>query len=95
MGQKAAYKCNICDHAFEANSGGGFQFVEYRCVNCDAVKQIESNQRVSLDDYQPPTKEAVGTCDQCGGDLSDKLGPMCPQCKSRDVKMERVLAYYD
>lgn len=95
MGQKAIYKCNKCGNTFQSQEGGGFNFIEYRCINCDTIKAIVSNCRVSSGDYKPPTKKEIGVREKCGGELRDGLKPMCPKCKSRDIKQKEILLMYD
>ena len=96
MGQTAIYKCNKCKNEFQAHEGGGFCFIEFRCVNCDVVKLVKCNDRhAPPEKWMPPTKEEIGTCEQCGGELKNNLKPMCPKCKSRDVEEKEVLIYYD
>lgn len=95
MGQKAIYKCNKCNNEFKSQEGGGFSFIEYRCINCDTIKAVKGDRRVSSEDYKPPTKEKIGVCEKCGGELKDDLNPMCPKCKSRDVKVKEILLMYD
>jgi hypothetical protein len=60
MGHSGIYKCKDCGNEFEAREGGGFVFIEYRCVNCDKIKNVHSNRRVSSEDYKPPTKKEIG-----------------------------------
>jgi len=94
MGQEAIYKCNNCGNEFKSHEGGGFLFKEYRCVNCDTIKRIET--RSELDEpLHIPTKDELGACKRCGGELRDDIKPMCHKCKSRDVKEKNVLVLYD
>ena len=86
MGYQGPYICQACGNTFQSRAGGGFLFIEYRCVNCDAIKTVKSNRRVPSSEYTPPTAAEVGVCEQCGGELKSDLQPMCPACKSRDVK---------
>lgn len=96
MGQIAICKCKKCGNEFQANGGGGFLFIEFRCVNCDIVKLVKCNDRHVLPEkWKPPTKEETGPCKNYGGELKDNLKPMCPACKSRDVEEIEVLISYD
>lgn len=95
MGQKAIYKCNKCGNKFHSQEGGGFTFIEYRCISCDTIKAVKSNRGVSSGDHKPPTKKEIGTCSKCGGELQDNIRPMCPKCKSRDVRVKEILLMYD
>jgi DNA-directed RNA polymerase subunit RPC12/RpoP len=95
MGREAIYKCNECSNKFTSREGGGFFFIEYRCTDCDTIKAINANRRVSLKDYREPTKEEIGVCEECDGELRDDLRPMRPKCKSRDVSETKVSVYYD
>jgi len=90
IGQSGIYKCNKCGNKFESQEGGGFIFDEYRCVNCDEIKQV---RLISKNDRRPA--EPVGKCDACGGEVREDLQPMCQKCKSREVKIEKVTMYYD
>jgi ABC-type ATPase with predicted acetyltransferase domain len=95
MGHSGIYKCKDCGNEFKAQEGGGYAFIEYRCVNCDAIKDVFSNRGVSPEDYKPPTKKKIGVCEKCGGELRDDIRPMCPKCKSRNVKEQSIFMYYD
>lgn len=95
MGKKARYKCKKCGNEFESREGGGFNFIEYRCVNCDSIKSVKSERRISSRKYKLPTKEEIGVCEKCGGELKKDLKPMCPVCKSRDVEEKQILMRYD
>lgn len=94
MGTLAVYKCNNCGNQFEASKGGGFNFVEYRCVKCDYIKGVPSKNKGGKYYKKIPTK-LIGVCNKCGGELDNKLHPMCPKCKKRDVTEKEVLLYYD
>jgi ABC-type ATPase with predicted acetyltransferase domain len=95
MGQKAIYKCNKCSNQFKSQEGGGFFFAEYRCTECDSIKAVRTNRRVSPEKYRGPSIKEIGVCEKCGGELRDDLKPMCPKCKSRDVGEIKVLISYD
>ncbi len=95
MGQEAIYKCRNCDNEFKSREGGGFLFTEYRCVECDYIECVEVNNAVPLEKYKAPTKEQVGVCKKCGGELREDLKPMCPACRSRDVEEKEVEIFYD
>lgn len=99
MGYHGIYTCQDCKNEFEAREGGGIRFIEYRCVNCDVIKKIFSNQHVPIAKYVKPTAAQVGVCDKCGGELRDDIHPMCPACKSRNVKHDNsaahTIAFYD
>ncbi len=86
MGYKGSFICQDCKNEFESREGGGMMFLEYRCVACDTIKAVPSNRRLPYDQYVRPTAEQVGTCEQCSGELRSDLQPMCPSCKSRNVK---------
>ena len=70
-------------------------FIQYRCVNCDTIKGVKNNRTAFIKEYIEPTKEEIGLCDNCGGELRKDLKPMCQKCKSRDVKAIRDLLRYD
>ena len=95
MGTRGIYKCRKCGNEFESREGGGFLFIEYRCVKCDWIKSVKSNQMVRPENYKPPAKSQVGKCRKCGGELRDDIPPMCPKCKSRNVRMRKPDVYYD
>lgn len=95
MGKKAIYQCNKCKNEFRSQEGGGLTFIEYRCVDCDNIKRVKSERGVSPGKYKLPTKEEIGVCEKCGGELKKDLGPICPVCKSRDVEEKQVLERYD
>lgn len=95
MGHEAIYKCGKCGNEFKSQEGGGFLFVEYRCIECDSIKAVQANRTVSPEHYREPTIKEIGVCEKCGGELKEDLRPMCPKCKSRDVNETRVLMYYD
>lgn len=96
MGKEAIYKCKNCSNKFKAREGGGFKFFEYRCVDCDTIKTVETmDQRVPPDQFIPPAKEEIGVCKKCGGELKVDIRPMCPKCKSRDVEENQILTQYD
>lgn len=96
MGVEGIFKCNACAHEFHTRQGGGFHFLMYRCVECDRIKQVETmDQSCPPEEFIPPTKEEIGICESCGGNLRDDLNPMCPKCKSRDVEEERIDIIYD
>ena len=95
MGIEAIYKCRKCGKEFKSRGGGGFHFFEYRCVNCDTIKIVKSDRTVPPGEYKPPSKEKIGVCKKCGGELRDDLAPMCPACKSREVEVKEVLLEYD
>lgn len=65
MGHEAVYKCNKCGNEFKSHEGGGFFFAEYRCVECDSIKAVYTNRRVSPEHYREPTKEEIGICGKC------------------------------
>ncbi|MCF7887662.1 MAG: hypothetical protein K9L76_00130 [Candidatus Omnitrophica bacterium] len=97
MGQAGIYKCNNCGNKFEAREGGGFCFIEYRCVKCDTIKNISHSRCVPLKEYIPPSKEKIGVCKKCGGELREDIKPMCPKCRSRDTEIsgEGIEVNYD
>ncbi len=97
MGSRSTYRCLNCRNTFIARRGGGFCFIEYRCVNCDTIKSVKCmNRGVSLDEYwEPPNPEQIGVCPKCGGELRDDIGPMCPECKSRDIECLGTHLNYD
>lgn len=88
MGHLADYKCKKCGNIFESVAGGGFLFVEYRCVECDNIQGVMLKERNAK--YTPPKK-----CSKCGGELKFGLKPMCPKCKSRDVDIIKVKKSFD
>ena len=67
MGQEAIYKCKKCGNEFKANEGCGLLFCLYRCVDCDATKAGPIYK----------SKNNIGKCEECGGELKDNLMPMC------------------
>jgi ABC-type ATPase with predicted acetyltransferase domain len=95
MGHEAIYKCNKCSNELRSQEGGGFFFIEYRCIDCDTLKAVNAHRLVSVKDYREPAKEEIGVCEECGGELRDDLRPMCPKCKSRDVNETKVSVHYD
>lgn len=95
MGQIAIYKCKNCGNEFEASEGGGFTIIEHRCVDCDQIKAVASDQMVDPEKYKPPPKKKIGKCKKCGGKLKDDLRPMRQKCKSRDVEEREVRVLYD
>ena len=97
MGSISIYRCLNCGNKFTAHHGGGFYFIEYRCVGCDTIKVVKCNNRsVPCGEWIPPEPEEIGTCLECGEELSEDIGPMCQRCKSRNVKEdEDNIRYYD
>ena len=95
MGHSGTYKCKDCRNEFDSHEGGGFVFIEYRCVECDTIKNVNSNRTVSPKEYKAPTKKEIGICKKCGGELKDNIRPMCPKCRSRNVEVESIFIYYD
>lgn len=96
MGQKAIYKCNNCGNKFESHEGGGFEFMEYRCVKCDTIVSIDRYTGLRIEYKNNNTSlEKIGVCKKCGGELKDNLKPMCPKCKSRDNSEEHTFILYD
>ena len=95
MGHEALYRCLSCGHEFRSHEGGGFLFIEFRCVQCDWIKAVESNRRVPPESYRPPTSEEIGLCPRCGGELRSDLEPMCPGCGSRNVEVKEIQTFYD
>jgi ABC-type ATPase with predicted acetyltransferase domain len=95
MGQIARYECKNCGNWFKADVGGGMSFLQYRCVECDTIKNVDSDRTVPIDEYKPPTKIQIGICNKCGGELREHLKPMCDKCKSRDVEEKEVIMFYD
>lgn len=99
MGMECVYHCRECGEEFVSREGGGFEFNEYRCVDCDHMKSVSL---INRDDPEAklvmPSKEKIGRCYKCGGELRADIGPMCPNCKSRnmeDVKNEDIHILYD
>lgn len=83
MATKSNYKCNNCGNVFEAKVGGLIHATELRCVDCDNHEYVEVG-----------IKEKI--CEKCGGKMTDNItSPMCPSCKSRDNKIEKVLMNLD
>lgn len=96
MGQEAIYKCNDCGNQFKARGGPGFFFLEYRCVNCDTIKPVKTmDQGVAPEEFILPSKEDIGTCKKCSGELRNDIKPMCPKCRSRKVEAKDILTFYD
>ena len=91
MGHQAVYRCNKCGNEFESHEGGGFVFAEYRCVDCDSIKAVNIPGACSPGQWRMPTKEEVGVCGKCGGELRHDIRPMCPECRSRDVNEKEIL----
>ena len=94
MGQAGYFKCNNCRNRFKSRMGGSTICIEYRCVACDHIKEITTSQR-GTPDFREPTKEEIGTCSRCGGEMRDDLGPMCRKCGSRDVEIDEITMFYD
>ncbi|MDX9893501.1 MAG: hypothetical protein RB292_03745 [Patescibacteria group bacterium] len=86
MGIIVMCKCNDCQNEFRSNLGDGALFYNYHCLDCDKIKALP---RDGFDE------NAVGKCDDCGGELTHKiLKPMCPNCQSRNTEeMETVVKY--
>lgn len=96
MGCEAIYKCKNCDNEFKSIEGGGFTFINYRCIDCDTIKHVDTmDQCVPPDGFIPPAREEIGVCKKCNGELKDDIRPMCPKCKSRDVEIKQILTFYD
>lgn len=96
MGQEAIYKCRNCGNEFKSHEGGGFNFYEYRCVNCDTVKAVQAPKPSAKSaKYQLPSQKDIGVCDKCNGSLKRDIKPMCKKCKSRDVEVKETLIFYD
>jgi len=95
MGKSGEYQCLNCGNIFEASEGGGFRFEQYRCVNCDKIKEIELKTDEENENRNNLPKSIVGVCKKCGGELRNDLKPMCPKCKSRDVVMISTSVLYD
>ncbi len=84
MGNSAIFTCNRCKNEFEADDGGGFQFAMYRCVDCDLTMHVPLDKR---------SQKYI--CKRCKGEMRDDIGPMCPKCLSRDIKLKEITLYYD
>ena len=96
MGSVSVYRCLDCGNEFTAHAGGGFYFIEYRCVDCDTIKVVKCNNRsVPVGEWEPPEPREIGTCLECGGELRKDIGPMCQRCKSRNIKEIEDLRDYD
>lgn len=101
MGREGIYRCQNCGNEFRAREGGGFSFSEYRCIDCDNIKELSDIQIVRHEDKPPemirtPREEQdVGVCEKCGGELREDIEPMCPVCKSREVEIIDVFRHYD
>lgn len=100
MGRIAICKCKKCGNEFQASWGSGFLFTEYRCVDCDNTKSVETSLAITLRGGSLPNKdeieeEEIGNCEKCGGKLEEEIGPMCPICKSREIEEKCLLALYD
>lgn len=83
MATLSNYKCNKCGKTFEAKIGGLMHATELRCVDCDnsEYRDVEIKEKI---------------CGKCGGKMVDNISsPMCPSCKSRDNKIEKVLMNLD
>jgi len=89
MGIKAIFHCNGCGNEFEANEGGGFYSEEYRCVDCDSIKNVKT------DNMGEPIPQKNLRCRKCKGEMQKNLHPMCKKCKSRDVTVKKTLINYD
>ena len=48
LGLTAVFKCKNCGLRFESSQGDGFNFVMYRCVDCDALKTVKRDPRESI-----------------------------------------------
>ena len=94
MGHEAIYKCNKCGKTFTACEGGGQYFDEYRCVQCDGIKQVMLHD-LKNEELTSPSNEEVGVCLFCNGEVRNDIKPMCRKCKSRDVTVEKILMKYD
>ncbi|MFC1906895.1 hypothetical protein ACFLW8_02265 [Chloroflexota bacterium] len=96
MGTKSVYRCLDCGNEFTAREGGGFNFIEYRCVDCDTIKAVRCNSRiVPPGEWTPLGSEEISVCPKCGGELRRDIGPMCQKCKSRNVECIEDILNYD
>ncbi|MFH1785519.1 MAG: hypothetical protein ABH842_03740 [Candidatus Micrarchaeota archaeon] len=82
MGHLAEFECEKCKNKFEAHEGGTFTIEAYRCELCDELKGVERGE---------PTPKKC----KCGGMFKTNLLPMCQKCKSRKVKMIKLIMNYD
>jgi len=93
MGRDAIFECKKCEQTFRAREGGGLNYLECRCVKCDAIKEVQVNKRTDPS-FAMPSQADLGTCAKCGGELRSDILPMCPNCKSREVRVDRLIRYY-
>jgi hypothetical protein len=78
--------CQLC--------GVGSMAFEIPCKCKDTYRLI--NDVDFFEDYPKKyLEDPIGDCKECGGELRNDLKPMCPACKSRDVKIIYTGTYYD
>ena len=84
-------RCNSCKHDFITSSGHGFYFTIYRCEDCGESKRIDHSgqraYRVIL------TDKLIGSCEKCGGNISENAKSRCPKCKSDDLDLDEQSVY--
>jgi hypothetical protein len=102
MGTVSRAQCRICSHAFELNEGGGYYFDLQRCDACGAAQAVPVEPRGDYDiarlvpaSLNKPIRWKTRTRCACGGRFAPNAPPRCPACRSADVLVGRVIAYYD
>ena len=86
------FRCRQCGHRFRARHGGGFNFRLFRCENCDRTLTVGNPLSPDMPWTGDPVPER---CEYCGGRMRDDLGPMCRNCRSRDVELVEAEIWYD
>jgi hypothetical protein len=102
MGTVSRAQCRICSHAFELNEGGGYYFDLQRCDACGAAQAVPVEPRGDYDiarlvpaSLNKPIRWKTRKRCACGGRFAPNAPPRCPACRSADVLVGRVIAYYD
>ena len=84
MGQTIRTICLSCEHEFDHDYGGGFEYDQLLCDQCGKEYGVEKN-KILTNQIQ---------C-RCGGVFTITAKPRCPKCRSIDLKEKEVLVYYD
>jgi len=85
MAMRSTYLCQECSNRFDATRGDLMKAKEFRCVSCDSVKYIPHAELETFD-YK---------CADCGDKMDVIKIPMCPVCKKRNNKAEKLLMMID